>query len=93
MSTSSSSSLLISLFLSFICLSILLLLKDLIIESDKGKILGGLLSSLLFLFSLTAFGNFQSSFNKETGWFEVISCLAFAEFVAINIHFVCFSSW
>ncbi|KAL0478041.1 KRTCAP2 [Acrasis kona] len=91
-STTIGTSLKVSILTVLALFSGLMTFKDTLADSDKGKILGGFLCSLIYLFTLTAIGNLYSSLSgasKATKWFEALIALLFAEFVASTIHGVC----
>ncbi|GMJ07129.1 hypothetical protein like AT1G77350 [Hibiscus trionum] len=62
-------------------------------SSELFTILGGFISSLLFLVLLTFIGNFQETNGIRTGWGAVILAEAVALIAASTVHRVCITTW
>jgi len=75
----------ISAFLFLLTLFELEVFSGYLASTPQLTILGGFISSLLFLFLLLLIGNLE----KETSWMEVISSLLVAMFFAGTVHRVC----
>ncbi|XP_077236957.1 keratinocyte-associated-like protein [Tasmannia lanceolata] len=88
----SGSSMLYSFLLFIIILSLQEMYRGKLASSELFTILGGFISSLLFLVLLTFIGNFQESSGIRTGWGAVL----LAEFVALvaagTVHRVCITT-
>lgn len=61
-------------------------------STELFTILGGFISSLLFLVLLTFIGNFQELNGMKTGWGAVIVAEAVALIVAGTVHRVCITT-
>ncbi|XP_031493402.1 uncharacterized protein LOC116259670 [Nymphaea colorata] len=89
---SSTNSMLSSFFLFTVMLSLQEMYRGKLASSELLTILGGFMSSILFLVLLTFIGNFQESCGVRTGWGAVI----LAEFVALvaagTVHRVCITT-
>jgi len=72
-------------FLFLITLSGLQMFSAKLASTPQFHILGGLVSSFLFIFGLLFIGNLE----KETGWIEVISSILVAMVFAASVHRVC----
>ncbi|GBG72496.1 hypothetical protein CBR_g12067 [Chara braunii] len=82
-------SMIYSFLLFLITLSAQQVYKEKLASSEWFTILGGFVSSLLFLFLLTFIGNFQETVQAKTKWAEVIICLTVAMVAASTVHRVC----
>ncbi|XP_058075176.1 uncharacterized protein LOC131223711 [Magnolia sinica] len=86
------SSMLYSFLLFVIILSLQEMYREKLASSELFTILGGLISSLIFLVLLTFVGNFQESCGMRTGWGSVL----FSELVALaaagSVHRVCITT-
>eukprot|EP00475_Leptophrys_vorax_P029299 TRINITY_DN42867_c0_g1_i2.p1 TRINITY_DN42867_c0_g1~~TRINITY_DN42867_c0_g1_i2.p1 ORF type:complete len:135 (-),score=21.40 TRINITY_DN42867_c0_g1_i2:103-507(-) len=58
-------------------------------SSEWLTILGGFISSLLFLLALTVLGNLQESMGVRSGWGAVFVSLFIAVVAAASVHRVC----
>lgn len=58
-------------------------------STEALTILGGFMSSFLFLFALTVLGNFQETLKLRTGWGGVLLALSIASIAAATVHRVC----
>jgi len=76
---------LVSAFLFLIILSGLQIWSTKLASTPQLTIVGGFVSSLLFVFSLLCIGNLE----RETRWIEVIVCVIIAMIVAASVHRVC----
>lgn len=63
--------------------------KQKLASSELYTILGGFISSLLFLLALTFIGNWQESLNSRTGWGAVLLAEIIAAVAASAVHRVC----
>ncbi|KAK8646946.1 hypothetical protein V6N13_120711 [Hibiscus sabdariffa] len=61
-------------------------------SSELFTILGGFISSLLFLVLLTFIGNFQEANGIRTGWGAVILAETVALIAASTVHRVCITT-
>ncbi|KAI5709896.1 protein KRTCAP2 homolog [Diaphorina citri] len=96
MALSNGNSFLISLILTVIIFSGMQMYRQWLSSSQLNTILGGLLGSLFFVFSLTGLGNLESTIfgkNFQTKLFpEVILCMLGAVMAAGMVHRVCATS-
>ncbi|XP_057533954.1 uncharacterized protein LOC130812325 [Amaranthus tricolor] len=83
------SSMMISSLLFTLVLSLAVIYRGKLGSSEVFTILGGFISSLLFLFSFVFIGNFQESCGIRTGWGAVIFSEIVALVVASTVHRVC----
>ncbi|MQM14251.1 hypothetical protein Taro_047181 [Colocasia esculenta] len=85
-------SMLYSFLLFAIILSLLEMYREKLASTELLTIVGGFISSLIFLVLLTFIGNFQESNGNKTGW----GAVALAEFVALiaasSVHRVCITT-
>ncbi|KAF2291346.1 hypothetical protein GH714_023071 [Hevea brasiliensis] len=61
-------------------------------STELFTILGGFISSLLFLVLLTFIGNFQETCGMKTGWGTVVLAEAVALIAAGTVHRVCITT-
>ncbi|KAL5563413.1 hypothetical protein UlMin_033160 [Ulmus minor] len=61
-------------------------------STELFTILGGFISSLLFLVLLTIIGNFQETCGSKTGWGVVVIVEVVALIAASTIHQVCITT-
>lgn len=80
---------LLSFLLFTVVLSLEVIYRGKLASSELFTILGGFISSLLFLFSFVFIGNFQESSGIKTGWGAVILAEVVALLVASTVHRVC----
>ncbi|GJN14759.1 hypothetical protein PR202_gb01616 [Eleusine coracana subsp. coracana] len=85
-------SMLVSLLLFAVTLSLLEMYKAKFASSELMTIVGGLVSSLLFLLLLTFIGNYQESNGVRTGWGAVVVAELVALIVAGTVHRVCITT-
>ncbi|XP_074312647.1 uncharacterized protein LOC141648089 [Silene latifolia] len=86
---STGSSMLLSFIFFTVVLSLEVIYRGKLASSELFTILGGFVSSLLFLFSLTFIGNFQETCGIKTGWGAVVLAEAVALVAAASVHRVC----
>ncbi|KAH9615134.1 hypothetical protein KSS87_001360 [Heliosperma pusillum] len=96
---STGSSMLLSFLLFTVVLSLEVIYRGKLASSELFTILGGFVSTLLFLFSLTCdsilmfvfqfIGNFQETCGIKTGWGAVVLAEAVALIAAASVHRVC----
>ncbi|KAL5731814.1 hypothetical protein ACHQM5_004508 [Ranunculus cassubicifolius] len=80
-------------FLSFtVILSLQEMYRGSLASSELLTILGGFISSLIFLTLLTFIGNFQETMGIKTGWGAVILAELVALIAAGTVHRVCIST-
>lgn len=81
---------------SFLLFTVLLSLQEMyrskLASTELFTILGGFISSLLFLILLTLIGNFQETCGMKTGWGAVILAEAVALIAAGTVHRVCITT-
>ena len=81
---------------SFLLFTVILSLQEMyrgkLASSELYTILGGFVSSLLFLVLLTFIGNFQETIGARTGWGAVIVAEAVALIAASTVHRVCITT-
>ncbi|KAA3453782.1 protein KRTCAP2-like protein [Gossypium australe] len=82
----SGSSMLYSFLLFTVILSLQEMYRGKLASSELFTILGGFISSLLFLVLLTFIGNFQEASGVKTGWGAVILAEAVALIAASTVH-------
>ncbi|MCO5593820.1 hypothetical protein L7F22_047838 [Adiantum nelumboides] len=87
--TSAGNSMLYSFLLFIITLSLQQMYKEKLASSEVFTILGGFISSLLFLLALTFIGNWQETLNNRTGWGAVFLSGIIATIAASAVHRVC----
>ncbi|BBM98141.1 hypothetical protein MPTK1_1g11160 [Marchantia polymorpha subsp. ruderalis] len=87
--TSTANSALYSFLLFVITLSLQQVYKEKLASTEVFTILGGFVSSLLFLLVLTFIGNIQESIGTRTGWGAVIFAQFIAAVAAGAVHRVC----
>eukprot|EP00250_Pteridium_aquilinum_P034818 c8158_g1_i1 orf=90-485(+) len=87
--TSAVNSMLYSFLLFIITLSLQQMYKEKLASSEVYTILGGFISSLLFLLALTFIGNWQETLNNRTGWGTVLLAEIIAVVAAGAVHRVC----
>ncbi|KAF5725307.1 keratinocyte-associated protein 2-like [Tripterygium wilfordii] len=88
----SGSSMLYSFLLFIVILSLQEMYRGKLASTELFTILGGFISSLLFLVSLTFIGNFQETSGIKTGWGAVILAEAIALIAASTVHRVCITT-
>ncbi|GKU87755.1 hypothetical protein SLEP1_g2100 [Rubroshorea leprosula] len=85
-----------SMLYSFLLFTVILSLQEMyrgkLASSELFTILGGFISSLLFLVLLTFIGNFQETCGMRTGWGAVILAEAVALVAASTVHRVCITT-
>lgn len=86
---STANSTLYSFLLFVITLSLQQVYKEKLASSELYTILGGFVSSLLFILVLTFIGNIQESVGTRTGWGAVIVAQLIAATAAGAVHRVC----
>ncbi|XP_020211148.1 protein KRTCAP2 homolog [Cajanus cajan] len=88
----SGSSMLYSFLLFTVILSLQVVYRGKLASTELYTILGGFVSSLLFLVLLTFIGNFQETIGARTGWGAVIVAEAVALIAASTVHRVCITT-
>lgn len=88
----SGSSMLYSFLLFTVILSLQEMYRGKLASSELYTILGGFISSLLFLVLLTFIGNFQETIGARTGWGAVIVAEVVALIAASTVHRVCITT-
>ncbi|KAF7822326.1 protein KRTCAP2-like protein [Senna tora] len=88
----SGSSMLYSFLLFTVILSLQEMYRGTLASSELLTIVGGFISSLLFLVLLTFIGNFQETTGARTGWGAVIIAEAVALIAASTVHRVCITT-
>ncbi|KAB2030673.1 hypothetical protein ES319_D05G249600v1 [Gossypium barbadense] len=88
----SGSSMLYSFLLFTVILSLQEMYRGKLASSELFTILGGFISSLLFLVLLTFIGNFQEASGVKTGWGAVILAEAVSLIAASTVHRVCITT-
>ncbi|KAK7353225.1 hypothetical protein VNO80_18666 [Phaseolus coccineus] len=88
----SGSSMLYSFLLFTVILSLQEMYRGKLASSELFTILGGFVSSLLFLVVLTFIGNLQETIGAKTGWGAVIVAEAVALIAASTVHRVCITT-
>ncbi|XP_014500893.1 protein KRTCAP2 homolog [Vigna radiata var. radiata] len=88
----SGSSMLYSFLLFTVILSLQEMYRGKLASSELFTILGGFISSLLFLVLLTFIGNLQETIGARTGWGAVIVAEAVALIAASTVHRVCITT-
>ncbi|KAI7730007.1 hypothetical protein M8C21_018334 [Ambrosia artemisiifolia] len=86
-------SMLYSLLLFVVTLSLQQMYRGKLASSELFTILGGFISSLVFLFLFTFIGNYQETSGVKTGWGAVILAEAVALVAAGTVHRVCITTW
>ncbi|KAL5972379.1 hypothetical protein ACLOJK_041633 [Asimina triloba] len=86
------SSMLCSFLLFVIILSLQEMYRGKLASSELFTILGGFISSLIFLVLLTFIGNFQESCGMRTGWGAVLFSELVALVAASTVHRVCITT-
>ncbi|GLT55832.1 hypothetical protein SLA2020_289200 [Shorea laevis] len=85
-----------SMLYSFLLFTVVLSLQEMyrgkLASSELFTILGGFISSLLFLVLLTFIGNFQETCGIRPGWDAVILAEAVALVAASTVHRVCITT-
>ncbi|KAI7730005.1 hypothetical protein M8C21_018332 [Ambrosia artemisiifolia] len=79
-------SMLYSLLLFVVTLSLQQMYRGKLASSELFTILGGFISSLVFLFLFTFIGNYQETSGVKTGWGAVILAEAVALVAAGTVH-------
>ncbi|XP_078435619.1 keratinocyte-associated-like protein [Wolffia australiana] len=87
-----SRSMILSLLLFIVILSLMEMNREKLASSEPLTILGGLISSFLFLTMLTFIGNFQESSGSRTGWGAVALAETVALVAASTVHRVCITT-
>jgi len=87
--TSTGNSMLYSFLLFIITLSLQQVYREKLASTEVYTILGGLISSILFLLVVTFIGNLQESVGARTGWGAVIVAELIAAVAAGAVHRVC----
>lgn len=81
---------------SFLLFTVILSLQEMyrskLASTELLTILGGFISSLLFLVLLTLIGNYQETCGVKTGWGAVIIAEAVALIAAGTVHRVCITT-
>jgi hypothetical protein len=90
--TGPGNSMLYSFLLFVITLSLQQMHKEKLASTELYTILGGFVSSLLFLLVLTFIGNFQESAGSRTGWGAVLLAESIALVAASTVHRVCITT-
>ncbi|CAA6669208.1 unnamed protein product [Spirodela intermedia] len=85
-------SMLYSSLLFTVILSLMEMYREKLASSEPLTILGGFISSLLFLTLLTLIGNFQESSGNRTGWGAVALAECVALIAAGTVHRVCITT-
>ncbi|CAJ1974270.1 unnamed protein product [Sphenostylis stenocarpa] len=88
----SGSSMLYSFLLFTVILSLQEMYRGKLASSELFTILGGFISSLLFLVLLTFIGNLQETIGAKTGWGAVIVAETVALIAASTVHRVCITT-
>ncbi|KHN46992.1 Protein KRTCAP2 like, partial [Glycine soja] len=88
----SGSSMLYSFLLFTVILSLQEMYRGKLASSELYTILGGFVSSILFLVLLTFIGNLQETIGARTGWGAVIVAEAVALIAASTVHRVCITT-
>ncbi|XP_044475637.1 keratinocyte-associated protein 2-like [Mangifera indica] len=86
------SSMLYSFLLFVVILSLQEVYRGKLASTELFTIVGGFISSLLFLVSLTFIGNFQETCGMKTGWGAVMIAGAIALIAASTVHRVCITT-
>ncbi|XP_028778061.1 protein KRTCAP2 homolog [Neltuma alba] len=85
-----------SMLYSFLLFTVILSLQEVyrgkLASTELFTIVGGFISSLLFLVLLTFIGNFQETVGARTGWGAVIIAEAVALIAASTVHRVCITT-
>ncbi|GMH21603.1 hypothetical protein Nepgr_023445 [Nepenthes gracilis] len=85
-----------SMLLSFLFFTAVLSLQQIykvkLASSELFTILGGLVSALLFLLSLTFIGNYLETCGMRTGWGAVMLAESIALVAASTVHRVCITT-
>ncbi|EEF42102.1 conserved hypothetical protein [Ricinus communis] len=87
------SSMLYSGLMFTVILSLQEMYRGKLASTELFTILGGFISSLLFLVLLTFIGNFQETCGIKTGWGTVVSAEVVALIAASTVHRVCITTW
>ncbi|KAL5559675.1 hypothetical protein UlMin_035886 [Ulmus minor] len=87
-----SSSMLYSFLLFTVILSLQEMYRGKLASTELFTILGGFISSLLFLVLLTFIGNFQETCGSKTGWGAVVIAEVVALIAASTVHRVCITT-
>nr|ADE75628.1 unknown [Picea sitchensis]ADE77289.1 unknown [Picea sitchensis] len=90
--TGPGNSMLYSFLLFVVTLSLQQMHKEKLASTELYTILGGFVSSLLFLLVLTFIGNFQESAGSRTGWGAVLLAESIALVAASTVHRVCITT-
>ncbi|KMZ76054.1 hypothetical protein ZOSMA_107G00510 [Zostera marina] len=85
-------SMIYSLLLFFVIFSLMEMNREKLASSELLTILGGFVSSLIFLAVFTFVGNFQESSGVKTGWGAVMVSETIALIAAGTIHRVCITT-
>ncbi|GAU33642.1 hypothetical protein TSUD_310500 [Trifolium subterraneum] len=88
----SGSSMTYSFLLFIVILSLQEMYRGKLASSELYTILGGFISSLLFLVLLTFIGNFQETTGAKSGWGAVIIAEVVALIAASTVHRVCITT-
>ncbi|KAL2936360.1 Protein KRTCAP2-like protein [Bienertia sinuspersici] len=89
---SAGSSMWLSFLLFTVVLSLEVIYRGKLASSELFTILGGFISSLIFLFFFIFIGNFQESCGTRTGWGAVIFAEVVALVAASAVHRVCITT-
>ncbi|XP_012078306.1 protein KRTCAP2 homolog [Jatropha curcas] len=85
-----------SMLYSFLLFTVILSLQEMyrgkLASTELFTILGGFISSILFLVLLTFLGNFQETCGLKTGWGTVVLAEAVALIAAGTVHRVCITT-
>ncbi|KAL1309850.1 keratinocyte-associated protein 2 [Arachis ipaensis] len=85
-----------SMLYSFLMFTVILSLQEMyrakLASTELYTILGGFISSLLFLVLLTFIGNYQETVGAKTGWGAVFIAEAVALIAASTVHRVCITT-
>ncbi|XP_044480341.1 keratinocyte-associated protein 2-like [Mangifera indica] len=86
------SSMLYSFLLFVVILSLQEVYRGKLASTELFTLVGGFISSLLFVVSLTFIGNFQETCGMKTGWGAVMIAEAIALIAASTVHRVCITT-
>ncbi|XP_002986923.2 keratinocyte-associated protein 2 [Selaginella moellendorffii] len=90
--TSPPNSMLYAFLVFVVTLSLQQMNKKTLASSELYTILGGFISSLLFLLALTMIGNLQELLGSRTGWGAVLAAELIACVAAGAVHRVCITT-
>ncbi|KAF9589352.1 hypothetical protein IFM89_022961, partial [Coptis chinensis] len=85
-----------SMICSFLLFTVILSLEEMyrgkLASTELFTIVGGFISSLIFVMLLTFIGNFQETLGMKTGWGAVLLAEVVALIAAGTVHRVCIST-